>query len=184
MKIHMIVAMSSNKTIGKDGGIPWKLSPDMKRFKELTTGQVVVMGRKTFESLGRPRGLPNRDNFVLTRNVEDFKLAYPEVSCTDNLGLLLRALKSCKSPTKVYIIGGEEIYRQAEPYADEINLTLIYRPIEGDVKFPFDPARSPDWKLVRSSTDFKPLLFDESSGLGYAFFDYKKKRWWQKLLKL
>jgi dihydrofolate reductase len=122
MKIVIIAAIAANGTIGHAGKIPWHLSEDLKRFKRLTLGHPVIMGRKTYESLGKP--LPGRRNIVLTRQPG-----------TDHFASLEDALISCGDET-VFVIGGAEVYRQALPLADTLLLTHVHQPVEGDTKFP------------------------------------------------
>ena len=122
MKIVLIAAVAANGTIGHAGKIPWHISDDLKRFKRLTLGHPVIMGRKTYESLGKP--LPGRRNIILTRQPGP-----------DHFTSLEAALKSCGDET-VFIIGGAEVYRQALPVADALYLTHVHRHVEGDTKFP------------------------------------------------
>ncbi len=130
--LTLIVAMSENRVIGRDGGLPWHLPDDLKRFKRLTTGHTVVMGRRTYESIGRP--LPNRENIILTRQP-----GYTVEGATV-LPSLEAALANLTDREQVFIIGGGEIYRQALPLADRIELTLIHQHIEGDTTFPEIPS--------------------------------------------
>lgn len=132
MMISLIVAMAENRTIGKDNKLPWKLPADLQRFKKLTTGHAVIMGRKTFESIGRP--LPQRQNIVISRN-PNFKAAGIEVASS-----LSKALEAAKGD-EVFVIGGQQIYAEALALADRIYLTLIHEEIDGDAFFPeFDPG--------------------------------------------
>ena len=124
--IKIIVAMSKNRVIGNNNELIWKLSSDLKRFKELTTGQSVVMGRKTYESIGRP--LPNRRNIIITRNLE-YEVEGCEIVSSLEEALLLTG-------SNCFIIGGGEIYRQALDKADRIYLTRINKDFEGDTTFP------------------------------------------------
>jgi dihydrofolate reductase len=130
MNIVLIAALAEDGTIGDKGKIPWHISEDLKRFKRLTMGHPVIMGRRTFESIGRP--LPGRRNITLSRR------AGP-----DHFASLEAALKSCGDET-VFIIGGAEIYRAALPIADKMLLTHVKHPGGGDTKFP-DYDRS-QWK--------------------------------------
>ena len=128
-RISAIVAMSENRVIGKGNRLPWRLPEDLKRFKELTVGNVVIMGRKTFESIGKP--LPQRENVVITRQKE---VSYSGVHMAHSLE---EALKWAEGRSKeIFIIGGEEIYRLALPYLDRLYLTLVQAQIEGDAFFP------------------------------------------------
>jgi dihydrofolate reductase len=132
--LTLIAALAENGVIGKDGGLPWRLSADLRRFKALTTGHTVLMGRKTFESLGRP--LPNRVNRVLTRN-SDWKAAGCEVFHD------LQAALTALPVGRLIVIGGAELYRQTLPFAECMELTQVAGAIEGDACFPsWNPA---DW---------------------------------------
>ena len=125
MKIVIIAAIARNGVIGDRGRIPWHLSDDLKRFKRLTMGHPIIMGRKTYESIGKP--LPGRRNIVLTRGVP-----IAGVECFADLD---SALKACGDAT-VFIIGGAEIYRTALPVADTLLLTHVNREVAGDAQFP------------------------------------------------
>lgn len=129
MKLYHIAAMASNRVIGKDNKLPWHFSEDMKFFKKLTTGHTVIMGRKTYESIGRP--LPNRVNFVLSRTQKE----YPGVEVFQSID---EALKKAKTE-KAFIIGGAELYKQTLNRADGIYLTRIDREYEGDAFYPEVP---------------------------------------------
>ena len=138
MKISVIAAMSQNRVIGRDGALPWHLPTDLARFKSITTGHTVIMGRKTFESVGKP--LPNRRTIVITRN-NDYRCA--DVFVAHSLD---EALDHAAQQDEVFILGGEAVYRMALSRADCLYLTIIHATIEGDTYFPtldFD-----DWKLV------------------------------------
>ena len=138
MIISQIVAMAENHVIGRDNGLPWKVSSDLKRFKALTLGKPVVMGRKCFESIGRP--LPGRPNIVVTRN-PDFHA--DGVIVAHSLDLALdRAEEEAKAlgTDETCVIGGGEIYRQAMDDADVLHVTYILADVEGDTLFPeIDP---------------------------------------------
>ena len=128
MKVVIIAALAENGVIGAAGKIPWHISDDLKRFKRLTIGHPVIMGRKTYASLGKP--LPGRRNLVLTRGP-----AIPGVECFPSLDAALRHLGTLNLTT-AYIIGGAELYRQALPLADTLLLTHIHRQVAGDTYFP------------------------------------------------
>ena len=127
MIVSIIVAMSENRVIGKDNALPWHLSEDLKRFKRITTGHTIIMGRKTYESIGKP--LPNRVNIVMTRD-ERFKP--PGTLIVHSLEEAVRRSKG----DEVFIIGGAQIYEEALKRADRIYLTRIHDQIVGDVFFP------------------------------------------------
>ena len=147
--LKAIAAVSRNRVIGKDGDLPWRLPEDLKWFKKITTGHSVLMGRKTWESLGRP--LPNRRNLVLSRSMKpsDGMEVIRSIDALDDL-----ALKS-----DLFVIGGGEIYRQLLTDCSELYLTTVLREIpDGDVFFPehehlFDPvetlAETDDFELRR-----------------------------------
>lgn len=132
MLISLIVAMASNRVIGHRGEIPWKIPGEQKMFKEITLGHVVIMGRKTFESLGGP--LHGRTNIVITRQ-RNFK-APGCLIAHDFTG----AIRSCPAgESEAFIIGGGQLYREAMAVADRIYLTVIPKEIPGDTKFPEIP---------------------------------------------
>ena len=128
MIISLVAAMGKNRVIGKDNSLPWKLPEDMKRFKELTSGKTVVMGRTTFESIGKP--LPNRINIIITRDKNYKAEGCIVVNSVDE------ALKYAKDADEVMIIGGAQIYQQFLPIANKMYLTLIDEDFEGDAYFP------------------------------------------------
>ena len=157
-KISIIVAMSKNRVIGVKNSLPWHISEDLKRFKRLTTGYPIIMGRKTFESIGKP--LPERRNIVVSRN-QNLKVQDVEV-----VKSIEDALKICSSENLIYIIGGEQIYNLAMPYANNIHLTEVNKEVEGDAFFPeFDKK---EWKEIarENSKDF----IDTS----YSFVEYRR----------
>ena len=129
MIVSLVLAVSENGVIGKDNQLPWHLPADMKFFKQLTTGHTVIMGRKTYDSIGRP--LPNRRNVVISRKV-DFTLAGVEVF--ESLG---GALKSCIGEDEVFVIGGGTIYAKALDLdvVDRIYMTIVHADFEGDTRF-------------------------------------------------
>jgi dihydrofolate reductase len=146
--ITLIAACSLNKVIGKNNTLIWKVPGDLKRFKELTSGHTVLMGRKTYESIGRP--LPNRRNIILTRNPE-----FKAEGC-----LIYSDLKEVLDLYKndLFVIGGEEIYKQTLGYADYVELTLINKEFEGDAFFP----NVPDWFVEQKREDLNCEEFDFS----------------------
>ncbi len=161
-KVTIIAAVAKNGVIGKDNRLPWHLPADLKRFKTLTTGHAIIMGRKTWQSL--PGLLPNRRHIVITRHPE-------HLSTTTGIEVvsgIREALAVCQDENEVFVIGGAEIYRSALVNADQLELTEIKREFEGDVRFPqFD---SNDWvETARTS------LVAES-GLAFDFVTYCRKR--------
>ena len=139
--IALIVAVAENGVIGGDNCLLWHISEDLKHFKTVTTGHPVVMGRKTFESLGRP--LPNRRNVVITRQniaIEGCEVAHS----------LEEALALFQPEEKVFVIGGAQIYRQALPLCKEFYLTRVFHAYQGDTHFPEWDER--EWQLVDSES--------------------------------
>ena len=138
MTVSIIVAISENHVIGRQGNMPWRLPDDLKRFKALTTGHAVIMGRKTFDSIGRP--LPNRINIVITR---DRNCTIDGVIIAHSLD---EAFQQAAGNDEIFIIGGGEIYQQAIPLADRLYVTLVHTTVEGDTFFPaFDEDQ---WRLA------------------------------------
>ncbi len=142
-----IAAMSENRVIGQGNKIPWHLPEDFKWFKKMTTGQIIVMGRKTFESIGKP--LPNRETIVLSRN----NFSYPGIRTISDLSAMDRANEA----REIYICGGAQIYAQTLGQCSDLYLTIVKRMIEGDAFFPafesqFDLAAqildTPDMKIL------------------------------------
>lgn len=130
--IKMIVAQSINSVIGRDGDIPWHLPTDLMFFRKITEGNVVVMGRHTFESIGRP--LPNRKNIVLTRNP---RFQHEGIETVTNIDQLIQGVRDTqRSGECVYVIGGEAVYRYFLPHADVVYMTLVDTIIDGDASFP------------------------------------------------
>ena len=139
--VSLIVAKSENNIIGNKGRIPWHIPNDLKRFKELTTNNVVIMGRKTFESLPKEfRPLPNRVNIILSRDKNHI------IDCCMVVDDLKKAIRKAGSDKEIFIIGGGEIYKEGFKYVDKIYLTEVDGEFEGDTYFP-NIGRS--WKEVK-----------------------------------
>ena len=155
--IKIIVAMSKNRVIGMDNSLIWHLPNDMKNFKKLTTGHAVVMGRKTYQSIGKP--LPYRRNIIITRD-PDFEVEGCEV-----VNSLEEALLLCFS--NCFIIGGGEIYKQSLPIAHQIYMTQIDEEFEGDTTF---PELDKSW-YVSKKEDFNK---DEKNNYNYSFIFYER----------
>lgn len=149
----MIAALDRNRVIGRDGKLPWHISEDLKRFKRLTTGHVVLMGRKTYESLGKP--LPDRRNVVLSSR------AIPDVESYRSLAEALRALKD---ENVVFIIGGGEVFRQALPIVDGLHLTIVDGEHEGDTFFP-------EYEHLIGTTF---VITGKEDHEGFSFVDYMR----------
>lgn len=132
-KLSLIVAVAKNGIIGTGGTMPWHITEDFAHFKAVTLGHSVIMGRKTYESIGRP--LPRRRNIVITRNAE------LTIEGCEMAGSLEGAIAMCAGEEEVFVIGGGEIYRQAMPLADKLYITHVDLEVEGDTRFPdIDPA--------------------------------------------
>ncbi|MNJ92960.1 Dihydrofolate reductase [compost metagenome] len=154
-QITIVVAISENNAIGKDNQLLWHLPADLKHFKNKTTGKTIIMGRKTYDSIGKP--LPNRRNIVITRQ-RGLQLAGIEV-----VNSLEEAISICKADEEVFIIGGAEIYRQALPLVHKIELTRVHQEFEADAFFP--ELASETWKEVWKE-DHLP---DEKNKFAYTF---------------
>jgi dihydrofolate reductase len=152
-RISIIVAMAKNRVIGAHNKLPWHLSSDLKRFKALTMGHHIIMGRRTFDSIGKI--LPGRTSVVISRNSG---LHSEGVLVADSLG---KALELAANDSEVFVIGGEQIFREALPIADRVFLTEIDRDFDGDIFFP--PLSQTDW--VETARED---LLDERSGLRYS----------------
>jgi dihydrofolate reductase len=158
MIINLIVAVDEKNGIGKDNQLPWHLPADLLHFKKLTTGFPIIMGRKTFDSIGRV--LPNRRNIVISRQSN---LEIPGAELT---GSLEGALELCREEQDIYIIGGAQIFEQALPVADCIYLTVIQHNFGADTFFP--PLDKETWEEASISTH-KP---DEKNIYSYSFKKY------------
>lgn len=161
MNISIIVAIAENRAIGFENKLLYWLPNDLKRFKALTTGHTIIMGRKTFESL--PKGaLPNRRNIVLSRQDIEFIGAERYASLED-------ALAQCQNEEEVFIIGGASVYQEAMPLADKLCVTHIDdTPVQADAFFPeIDPSV---WKV----TSCEAHLTDEKHHQAYRFIDYRR----------
>jgi dihydrofolate reductase len=164
MKIILIVAKAANQVIGKDNQLIWKLSADLKRFKNLTTGNHILMGRKTYDSLGKP--LPNRTHLIITRN--------PDFQAPDGhyaFSSLEEAIIFCNKigVENLFIIGGGQIYREALPLCDQLEITEVDATPEGDTLFPeIDPSK---WQEIER----EEFPADEKNEYPYAFVTYEKR---------
>jgi dihydrofolate reductase len=127
LRLTLIAALADNGVIGRAGTLPWHLPDDLRRFKALTMGRPILMGRRTFEAIGRP--LPGRRNLVLTRGSQ-----LP--TGVQGVGSLALALKECTNDPELCVIGGAEVYRQTLSQADRLELTRVHGTFDGDVTFP------------------------------------------------
>jgi dihydrofolate reductase len=151
MKLIIIAAIAHNRVIGKNGTLPWHIPEDLSRFKQLTTGHTVIMGRRTYDSLDRP--FPHRVNIVITSNVINGVKSYPSLEF---------ALQALTNEKEVYVIGGGRLFKDALPLVDELRLTLIDREVDGDTFFP------PYVDYVQKN--FR--LVHEEDNIGFSFVDY------------
>ena len=158
--VALIAAVATNRVIGAGNRLPWHLAEDLKRFRALTLGHAVIMGRKTWESL--PRALPERQNIVVTRQ-RDYAAAGAEIA-----GSFAEALALVRRPGPVFCIGGGELYRAALPYATTLHLTEIARDFDGDAQFP--PFERSDWR--ETAREDRPA--DGPNGFGYAYVTYER----------
>ncbi len=161
MSISIIAAMGTNRVIGRGNGLPWNLPADTRFFKETTRGHPVIMGRKTFDTMGKP--LPGRRNIVITRRPH---LEIPGAEVVSSLEAALSLVNVQEE--EVFIIGGSEIYEMALAIADRMYLTLIHESFEGDTFFPeFDES---DWVVV-SRRDHQA---DERNPHAFSFLTYER----------
>lgn len=161
MPITLIAAMARNRAIGQDNKLLWRLPSEMAHFRRSTTGKTVLMGRKTFESLGRP--LPNRLNVILTR---DRSFAPEGCESVHSVDEALRKYSS--EEEELMVIGGAEIYSQFLPYADKLLLTEVEAEIAGDAFFPEVPES--EWSIVGS----EPHIADEKHGYNFCIRTYRR----------
>ena len=161
MNLCLIVAVSSNGYIGKDGTLPWQISEDLKRFRKITSNSVVIMGRNTFLSIGK--ALPNRENIIVSATLKSIK----KCLIANTLDEAINISKE-KFPEKdIFLIGGYAIYKAGETFADTLYVTKVDVEVEGDVSLPdFDWE---NWKEVEREN-----FFDEGSGTNCALIRYVK----------
>ena len=159
-QIRLVVAYTTNRCIGKDNAMPWHLPKDLAHFKASTMGMPIIMGRKTWDSIGR--ALPGRPNLIISRNTH---FEAPGATVFEHLD---QALAACAHYPMVSIIGGQQIFALALPLADEVVATEIHQHIEGDTFFPeLDPSQ---W--VESKREPQP----EENGLQYDFVYYQRQK--------
>ena len=148
MKLSLIVAAAENGVIGRNGELPWKLPVDLQRFKALTSGHPVIMGRKTYESIGR--ALPGRRNIVVSRSS-------PAIEGVDVVTSVPAALTLAQESgaEEAWVIGGGEMYKESLPLADVVELTRVHATVDGDVSFP--ELNSAEWEEVSREDHFADL---------------------------
>lgn len=162
MKISFIVAMASNRAIGLNNQMPWHLSADLKRFKQITMGSPILMGRKTYESIGKP--LPGRTNIIISRNSSYQQQGCLVFSNIDN------ALASCHEYGEVFIIGGASFYQSMLPNADILYITQIHKVFKGDTFFPI--INQQEWEEISR----EDINNDQTVKFRYSFLKLKKKK--------
>ena len=158
--IRMIVAADENNTIGKNNELIWHLPDDLKFFKKMTSGHAIIMGRRTFESVGKP--LPKRVNIIITRDAN-----YIQEGCVVVNSLEDALKEASKTDENPFIVGGEQIYRLALPIADRVFLTRIHHKFEGDRHF---PELGEEWKEIESI----PHAIDDKHEYAFTFNTYEK----------
>lgn len=161
--IILIAAASKNNALGKDNDLLWHLPDDFKRFKKLTTGHQIIMGRKTFESFPKP--LPNRTHIIITRD-RDYTVDFDSCIVVHSIEA---ALELVKNDHKAFIIGGGEIYRQCEKFANRIELTRVHKAFEADTFFPEIDLN--DWELI--AEEYHPR--DEKHQYDFTYLTYLRK---------
>ena len=162
--LSIIVAKASNNIIGGDNKLLWHISQDLKRFKEITSGHTIIMGRKTFESL--PKILPNRHHIILTRD-KNFKVDSPSVEVVNDINTIINKYEN--SSEEVFIIGGGEIYKFLLPNIKKLYLTRVYKDFNGDTKFP--EINLNDWTIDNQSE----ILTNEADNLKFDFINLIRK---------
>jgi dihydrofolate reductase len=158
MQLTLIVAYAQNNVIGRDNTLPWKLPSDLAHFKRTTLGHPVIMGRKTWESLGRP--LPGRRNIVISRNPQ---YEAPGAQCVTSLALAIEAVQDAQ---QAFVIGGAQIYQEALPIAQQVIATEVQAHIEGDAFFA--PLDKKNW------TETSRISHPPENGLSFDVVQYAK----------
>ncbi len=160
----IIVAIANKNIIGGDNKLLWHISEDLKRFKSITTGHTIVMGRKTFESFPKP--LPNRHHVVLTRD-KNYKVDSDQVTVINDIETVMKTYEN--SGSEIFIIGGGEIYNLFLPYCNKLYLTKIKEDFEGDTYFP--EINYNEWTITESSEEY----IDSKNNLSYQFINLCRK---------
>ena len=165
LEVVHVVAMDQQHCIGQGNDLPWHISADLQHFKAITQGGVVVMGRKTLESMGR--ALPKRVNWVITRDV-NWEFAGTKVahSIEEALAQAVVDVKASEKPNTIFIIGGGEIFSQTMPIADRLELTHVALDVQGDAHYPHIPS---EFKKVASEQHT-----DDKTGIAFEFATYQK----------
>ena len=161
MIVTIVVAISENNAIGKDNQLLWYLPADLKHFKDITTGGTIIMGRKTYDSIGKP--LPNRRNIVITRKTD------LEITGVEVVNSLQEALSLCTQEQEVFIIGGAEIYKHALAVTNRIYLTTVHQSYEADAFFP--ELNNNEWEEIHQEYHEA----DEKNSVAYTFSTLERK---------
>jgi dihydrofolate reductase len=156
-----LVAMDKNRLIGRDNDLPWRLPADLAYFKKVTMGHPIIMGRKTFEAIGRP--LPGRRNIIVTRNKQ-----YEQPGC-EVLYSIEDIYKVGSGTEEVFVIGGAEIFKEVLPMMDRLYITYIDEEFEGDTYFP--NINESEWRMISE----EPGITDEKNPYHYRFVVYEKQ---------
>ena len=169
MDVAIYVAIADNGVIGRDGGLPWRLSTDLKRFKADTMGKPIIMGRKTYEGIGRP--LPGRLNIVVTRDRTWRAQGVDTANSLDEAIKLANVRGRCMAGAdEICVVGGGEIYAQALPLADRLHVTHVLACVDGDAHF---PAIDPDtWRIV--SAEDVPAGEKDSHATRYTVYERRR----------
>lgn len=162
--LSIIVATAKNNVIGKDNQLIWHLPEDLKRFKRLTTGKTIIMGRKTFESLGRV--LPNRKHVILTKS-PDYKVEHEEVEVVNEVSDLAPYINS---EEENFVIGGGTIYQLLMSHASRLYITKIEKEFEGDTYFPIIDEK--EWEII----EVEEGIQNEQNPYQYSYITYKRKK--------
>lgn len=166
--VSLIVAVSENGVIGRAGGLPWRLSSDLKTFRKLTMGKPIIMGRKTFQSIGRP--LDGRENIVVTRDPAFDAAGVSTCETVADALTLARILAKTSGADEIMVIGGAEVYEAAFPVADRIYLTRVHADIEGDRHFA--PLDAREWR----ETSAEPLPQGPRDDHASTLFIYDRQK--------
>jgi dihydrofolate reductase len=164
MRISIIVAAAENGVIGRGGELPWRLSADLRRFKQITMGHTIIMGRRTWESIGRP--LPGRQSIVVTRQI-NYRTEFAELTVAEGLDSAFQIVESTLD-NEAFVVGGAELYQTALPRADRLYFTRVNASVEGDTFFP--EVAWGQWRLIESEQHSA----DDKNEHPYAFEIYER----------
>ena len=167
MKLSLICAMDENMVIGKNNSLPWHLPEDLQYFKRTTMGRCIIMGRKTFESIGRP--LPGRTNIIVTRRREYEVENARVVDCLTDAIELAETVSFIDASDEAFVIGGAELYKHALPFVDRMHLTIVHAEVDGDTFFPdFDVE---EWEEVSKEN----FAADEANPYDYSICVFERR---------